>query len=663
MCAAQGGRRIAEPSPWAWLPRARYANAGRADRGSPVWSVRVAVAPQSGARPVPKVLLSVSLFTACVVRTASAQKETSPNLLTNPHIIRAPAPWHTWARKGQPEFACDTTTGHGDKTSLRIAALEKGVDGSWLQGLTCEGGVPYTFAFWFRTDPPEGKVSFLAELNTAAGAYAGQHRREFQAEGAEWTRAAGELVTPPMATTVQFEVWVNLDDVGQGRAWFDDLELRVSLRPLVDLSLDAPLHHVLAPEDESVRFHMTQTNPRAPETEFAAELRDGDRLIAKRSGRFRDRVEADFPTTGLAKEGVYELSVTARAGGSEVFRSEEVLVRRKRPPSVRIGPHRELLVDGRPFFPLGVYWARKEDLKDVAANGFNCVHAWLRPNADGKAFLGEAGKQDLRVVLEMSDTLRGRTDLDLARERVEFVRSDPALLCYYPVDEPIPRHVDPAGMRNVYNLIKRLDPDHPVMYVQCTMNHLTTYRNATDIQAVDPYGSPDMVQQWMAMARASSQHRKPVWAVLGAFPYFTFGGLPTPEYVRAAAYTALVSGAKGILYFSYHFEGWTMKQSVLWEPLGRLNAEIRQLSPWLVAGDPVPVEDSGKSVLAAKFEGPDGPLLLAVNKSKSESATAKIELPGMRGHARSVFGDAVLPCREDLTFRLTPYGTAAWRLP
>jgi len=572
-------------------------------------------------------------------------------------------PWRAWPRKGAPAFAHDTTTGHGDTASLRIAALEEGVDGSYLQGVACEGGTPYDYAFWFRTDPPGGTVSFLAEFGAADGTYAGQHRREIKAEGAAWTRAAGSFVAPAQAVNVQFEVWVNLDNVGQGTAWFDDFSLEASDRPWVEMTLDDPLYHLLRPGDGPLRFRLTQTNPRAPTTRYVAELRAGEQVLEARAGHLGLQTEVELPRTKITQDGVYALSVKVEVENEMVFQTEETIVHRAEPPLVDIGPHRELLVDGRPFFPIGVYWTRKEDLPDLPANGFNCTHAWLYPNEDGRAFLDEAQRVGLRVVLEMSDTLRGQTALDQIRERVEFFRQEPTLLCYYPVDEPSPPHTDPAGMRQAYNLIKALDPDHPALYVQCNMAHLGTYIGATDIMAVDPYGSPDLVQQWMGLASAASQHRKPVWAVIGTFPWGAFGGLPTPEYVRAATYVALISGAKGVLYFTYHFDQHNLKQSVLWEPLGRLNAEIAQLAPWLLAGEPMPVETSDERIVAATFEGQDGLVLLAANKSETEAVEAELKLPGVRGEARWLFADTTAPCDEKVTVRLPPYGTAALKLP
>jgi len=584
------------------------------------------------------------------------------NLLTNPQVVNTSDPWHTWARKGQPQFAYDTATGHGDNTSLRVASLEKGTDGSWLQSITCEGGTVYTGSFWFRTDPPGGTTSLLVEFGSPQG-YAGQVRREVKADGAEWTRYEETFPAPPQATTLQFEVWVNLDDAGQSTAWFDDFSLATSTRPVVEFLLEAPLYHVLRPGKGGVRGHLTQTNPRAARAKYTAQLRRGDETLAKASGLLTREATFEIPAERAAEDGTYTLSVKVESETVVVFASEETLVRRAEPPEVDIGAHRELLVEGKPFFPIGVYWAGLADLKDLPANGFNCVHGWQYANDDGRAFLAEAKRVGLRVVLEMSDTLRGQTALDAIAERVKAFRQDPALLCYYPVDEPWPPNTDPVGMRQAYNLIKSLDPDHPIMHVQCSLNYLTTYLGATDIVSVDPYGSPDYVQQCMAQANGVSGGRKPVWAVIGTFPWAAFGGLPTPEYVRCATYVALIGGAKGVLYFTYHFENHNLKDTVLWEPLGQLNREVTTLAPWLLACEPAPVKTSDERVVAATFRQGESAVLLVANRSEKEAVDVKVMLPEVRGQAKGVFDRATAPCDGDLDFHLAPYATVAVALP
>jgi len=202
------------------------------------------------------------------------------------------------------------------------------------------------------------------------------------------------------------------------------------------------------------------------------------------------------------------------------------------------------------------------------------------------------------------------------------------------------------------------------MYVQCNMAHLGTYLAATDIQGVDPYGPPVLVGDWVRLSSQASGGAKPVWSVIGTFPWAGDGeGLPSAEYVRCAAYVSLICGAKGLLYFSYHFDQHKLNESPLWEPLGELNREVADLAPWLLACEPTPVEVSGDLVEAALFTDGDTTVLLAANTSEDVAAEVEVAVPGHVGEARGLFSREVHACDGGLSLALPPYGTAAFRLP
>jgi len=604
-------------------------------------------------------LASLLAFTLTPIPPAAAQ---GANLLANPQVRPGSDGWSTWARKGEPTFVFDDAVGHGDTSSLRITSDAEGVDGAWLQGVACEGDTPYEHSFWFRAEAGLERISVLVEFTSPEGAYLGQYRREIAAEGEEWTRAEGLFVAPPKASSMSFGLWVNLDNVGPGTAWFDDFSLRPSARPILRFDVTSPVHRLLGPDDDMVRCVLAQTNPAAGTVTYAVALRSGEIVLAEDASETDGEARIELPAP--EEEGVYTLAIQISHDGGTAFESEDIILRRAEPPKVAIGRHRELLVEGEPFFPIGVYWTRIEDLADVAANGFNCTHAWQYPTEEGHAFFDEAERCGLSVLLEMSDTLRGKTDLETIRARVEGFREHPALLVHYPVDEPSPRSLDPAAMREAYNLVKRLDPDHPVMYVQCNMAHLAPYISATDIQGVDPYGPPVLVRDWVTVSSEASGDSKPVWSVIGTFPWAGDGeGLPSAEYVRCATYVSLICGAKGLLYFTYHFDQHNLGESPLWGPLGRLNREVTDLAPWLLACEPTPVQASNELVEAALFTDGDTAVLLAANTSEDAEVEVDLALPGFTGEARELFGDDVHTCVEGLSLSLPAYGVAAIRLP
>ena len=583
-------------------------------------------------------------------------------LLANPQVTTDTLHWHSWARKGQPSFAYDTTLGHGDSASLRITAAAKGADGSWVQDVPCQGGALYVASFWFRTAAPDGIASLLIEFNSPAG-YAGQVRREVTGHGTDWTHHVETFPAPPQATSLQYEVWCNLDDAGQGSAWFDDFSLGISREPAAQVILDDPIHHILQPGQREIRCRLLQTNPNADPATYRLELRQGDRVLQVREGDLEREVPQALPLAERTRTGALTLRAVVTSAGKTVYDASETIVSAGGQLPVTIGSQEELRVDGEPFFPIGVYWADQADLKYLPEAGFNCVHSWQSPNAAGRAFFAEAQRRGLLVALEMSDTLRGQTDLAAIAQRVKGFRDDPALLCYYPVDEPNPPNTDPAGMQQAYNLIKSLDPGHPVMYVQCNMALLATYTSAADITAVDPYGTPDMVASWLTQARDVTGGRKPVWSVIGTFPWSDETGLPTPEYVRCAAYTSLIGGAKGLLYFTYHYGKHNLRESNLWKPVGELNREVATLAPVLLASQPRRVRASDARVSAATFRSCDQRILLVANRSATETVEATVTLPGVRGEAAAVFGHERVPCEGGLKLRLAPYATAAYRLP
>ena len=606
----------------------------------------------------------VLLATAVLGPLAAASAE-EVELLANPQVSTSSEPWRTWPRKGQPTFGYDTSTGHGDSTSLRVTALAKDTDGSWLQKVTCEHGTPYTAAFWFRTDPPSGVVSLLIEFYSPKD-YVGQVRREVTANGAEWTRHEETFIAPPRATEQAFEVWVNLNNVWEGTAWFDDFSFVKTTRPVVQFCLDEPPFHILRPGEAPLRGRFLQKNRSARAARYILELRRGTQILESASGELGKEVAVVLSAEKLLQEGAYTLAAHVECAGETVYQSEDVLICRSRPPKVAIGAHRELLVGGKPFFPIGVYYARLGDLEGLPGNGFNCVQRLERrglPSKGARAFFAEAQRVGLRVLLETSGRLLNSSDLEPIKAHVEFFREEPALLCYYPLDEPSRCNVDVAHLQLVYNLIKSLDPDHPQMVVHANPALLDTYAPASDIIAVDPYKPPDVVQSWVTQANAASRGRKPTWVVIGSFPWSKAKGLPTPEYVRSAVYVSLISGAKGLLYFTYYFGNQTLKQSVLWEPIGRLNREVTELAPWLLACEPDPVKASDERMVAAVFRGKDGAILLAANTSENDAVEARVALPGVKGEAQALFSDGRISCDQGVDLKLAPYGTIALRLP
>ena len=218
-----------------------------------------------------------------------------------------------------------------------------------------------------------------------------------------------------------------------------------------------------------------------------------------------------------------------------------------------------LLRNGKPFFPVGLYWLRSEMLGEARRLRFNSGDYYYRLEPDEIAQLMEdAARENLGILLELSDFIRRREVPDYAGidSVVTRYRTHPALLAWYLIDEPAETGVTPEVTRAVYQRVTELDPYHPVYLVNNRPHLYEDHIDAADIVGIDPYPVPKhpitRVREYVQEARWSSRGEKPVWLVAQAF-----GGVehwpraPTPIELRNMVYQGLVQGAKGVLFYRF----------------------------------------------------------------------------------------------------------------
>ncbi len=617
------------------------------------------------------------MLLASLLAVASASEAASGNLLANPGFEQSEANWTTWPRKGHPSFAIDTQVAHKGVRSARIEVKEKDTDGSWLQRFPCSPSTAYEFSFYFKTAEPDKQISFLAEFNSADGQYAGQYRRQFTCRGTSWTRASGYFRTPADAVMMQFEVWVNLDNTDVTTAWFDDCRLRVlPLLRQMAMALDGivpeivkPSHRVLRSRDQDivVRLPWSAQLARGREAQYRVSIKHNGETLAQRSGTLAESIELRFPGSLLAEDGDYLVDSTIRWAGRERDLPPQTIMRlvdSNPPPGAAILDRQgTLLVDGKPFFPIGVYWAPTDKWPALKAHGFNTVHAWLYANEKSDQRLQAAEALGLKVVVEMSDTLRGKCDLADIGRRVERMKDSPALLCWYPVDEPQPSGTPLRGLLESYNLIRRLDPFHPVLQVQCNTALLDNYGLACDVIATDPYGATTQVARWVQLSYASQRVPRAVWAVLRAFPT---PELPTPERLQCDTFIALINGAKGLLYFSFSFGNeYRLDQSPLWEAFAELNPRVAALAPVFLQGEKLDVPPGDAAVFQVGMWRHVGYLYVLAANCKDESARLTFSMPkGIRvgPTADVLFEGRTVPVNGAIRDRFGPWGTHVYRV-
>ena len=273
---------------------------------------------------------------------------------------------------------------------------------------------------------------------------------------------------------------------------------------------------------------------------------------------------------------VIALAVTA--GGWLPVRADVTVT----PRGIRVGEH--------PFFPVGIYYAPTEKFGQLRRMGFTVTHVWASGGEGTRRVLDESHRVGLRAVVELTEAhLRSNPFLPTIRQFVLASRAHPALLAWYLYDEPDREAL--GRIQQGFQLIRELDPAHPVLIVHNFPERGGPFVPYLDVFGVDPYPVPNMplsfVSNQVIRARSVAGAGRPVWAVIQAFAKEVQGRpsrYPTPRELRNMVYQAIVAGASGILYFSYDWQGNLEERApALWASLGPINHELASLAPALLA--------------------------------------------------------------------------------
>jgi len=230
---------------------------------------------------------------------------------------------------------------------------------------------------------------------------------------------------------------------------------------------------------------------------------------------------------------------------------------------VTIGKEGTILVNGKPFFPIGMYHVIPEDYKDIAYLGFNTVMAGWYPVEKIKEQLNAAQSAGLLANVGLSDRGRGTTlgKKENVKTKVLGIKKHPALIFYHLLDEPAVSYY--PTLKKGYEFVKSLDSNH-LQY--CTIHCFWSYPDTIidkagetrDIYAPDIYPFDTLpvkvVGEGVRMCVEAAKRtgwKKSVIYVGPCFEWLPIYRLPTPKEVRLVAYLAIINGAKGIEWYSY----------------------------------------------------------------------------------------------------------------
>ncbi len=487
-------------------------------------------------------------------------------------------------------------------------------------------------------------------------------------------------VRAAIASDVAHEFQLVLRDLSGRRILASSAVLAARPAPVMDVSLVAPafrgsvqskdpvrelwLKAFVGASDQTglrLRASLTPEGSRSPvwqeirpvQARSDAEIRSSLASIAE--GKYTLRVDLEDSDYHLKAHETLEVSVLPPA-----------------PTEVTFGPDRVCYVNGKPFFPIGLYHVSEpvvdivnkrareiglpeitveSMLRDCGEHGFNCVvRGWGMP---GEAFLAEAEKAGLWVMPEVGSP----SAEDLAK-MVDVANRYGNVLMWYGVDEPMGEKLDRA--MDAHQRFAAADPHRPVSAALNTPAMLGGAMKAYDLLMMDPYfirNAPlSNVANWVDAAMKAGEGRAPIWMVPQAFAIDSTWEEPTNEELRCQTYLCITHGATGLVWYAYFttekFSGnpkgrdqWFLPDSHLWPYFTKLNAEISALTPVILEGERLgPVECDSDAVHTFAWEKDGQRTLIAVNALYED---AQATLKGLRGDEADVLGeDRKLPVRD-----------------
>lgn len=319
--------------------------------------------------------------------------------------------------------------------------------------------------------------------------------------------------------------------------------------------------------------------------------------------------------------GRSKIKVILRANGGY---EEQMVDLVKLPPksnAVKINKlQHSLIVDELPYFPLGFYCyspVQSSLPEEEVVKGFNLLSPYQVIEAhtfeERKRYLDRCAQLGMKVHYNLLSIAggggprQGRSDrnrsqkMDLLRQEILAVKDHPALLAWYISDEPTGQNIAPETLLESYQLIKQLDPYHPISIVFMNPKEAYRYEQVMDIAMVDPYPIPNRGPEEVGSITQSLvdrfRYQKPVWLVPQAF-----GGNehwarePSPREIQLMTWLGVLNGATGIQYFIRHGLSSFPKSSLTWDAASATVKELTDLTPFLLQADDqgkIPTLDKG----------------------------------------------------------------------
>ena len=563
----------------------------------------------------------------------------------------------TLGEKGQAVWGVERGSGLNGNSGL-VWKSDVGVDANDLvQDVAFVTGRTYCVEGYVKTElvpPPKGSngADVCLQWYAADGKLLGELNPPKVRGTSDWTRVEAVMKAPLPPETARLVVKPYVVKGGTGRAAFDDISVKeFTLRPLGALCSSA-YRNVAA--EGTVRFFAPLFAPVAS-AEFAYVAADGARrtVAATVADGFASLA---VPVAELAP-GEQEVVCAVVADGvreTSTLRFSRVSELPKR--KVYVDAKNRLIVDGKPFFPLGLCFhgkglSEERNLKWLRGSPFNLVHQghihWTKKQLD--TFLTNG----LHVTYSLLDDYAGgrrapkgmRTEADeipWIESHVAQFRDHPAVLAWFVTDEPSVSFAPRIEKRSAW--MATFDPDHPTFGIFNHIDRLREFLPTVDVFGTDIYPVPRKPVRTAADGTAQTAAYTYGSRCLVQVPqFFSWGDLknlgpsmtaggrfPTKAEMRAMCWQMIAHGANGLLGFAFNMmidPKTGTERGPGWRDCVAVVGEIADRVPMILSDDDAPAVRGGTKDLAVRAFRRDGKILTVVCNLENRPAEAAISVP------------------------------------
>ncbi len=585
--------------------------------------------------PAAAALVATMFIPFVADRTIAGDQVVTSNLAGNPSFETVP-PDRTlpaeWSGDRQV-YSADRETARTGSAALKYINQDSGRYRLASQKIPLRAGWKYRISVWVKTRDLVGEESgatVCVEWRGDDGKWLGGVYPGGVKGTSDWTRIEGIARLPKGARECTLSCYVRQGMTGT--AWFDDVEVVRLADPPLESMLLSPVYRgrITAEGPDQVRLHVGlnladhELDPK--ELTLAAELTDRSGQSIDWEGRPgkasmpQSGTLAGRPSTvlelpaGKLPVGEYTLKVRLIApDGRELQSASHRLTRVPDDfnPACTIDQHRRLLVRGKPFFPIGMYFSaiKEDDLKTYAESKFNCLMAYGSPNRQQMDLAEQYG---VKVIYSIKDWYFGakycpRDIKSVAdeepkiRQRVRAHRDHPALLAWYLNDELPQSYMEQLNAHQRF--VEDEDPDHPTWVVLYQYREVEDYRNSFDVIGTDPYpigrAPASWAAEWTAETFRQVHGSRPIWQVPQIFNWANYHKdspksdehrTPSFDEMRSMAWQCIARGATGLVFYSWYdiHRNPDVPFDSQWDRLKRITAEIDRWSDVLLSVEAVP---------------------------------------------------------------------------